>query len=57
MNINGLTKNKILQFEFLLLEANEQQLPALAKMVENEIRKRQMISEANLFDNEVEEDG
>ena len=55
MNPNGLTKHKIQEFEFLLLQANEQQLPAMAKMVENEIRKRQMIADASLFDCEVDD--
>ena len=55
MNINGLTKNKIQEFKFLYVQANDQQLPAMVKMLENEIRKRQMIAEASLFIDEADD--
>ena len=50
MNINGLTKSKIQEFELLLKQANEEQLPHLFKMLENEFAIRRLYNESSLFD-------
>lgn len=50
MNINGLTKNKIQEYELILKQANDEQLPYLYRMVETEIRTRQLYEQAKLVD-------